>query len=223
MNNTPTTMTDLIVQFAQDTTFSTATTPDEWKRENEIQPFAMLAHEEGTWGQANENLPGELHYDPYGDTTTYRIFIKLAGKIFSFDLEGSGDPFTPFCCGVNFDSIQSREPVLETIWHKKCYPLMVEDWLTYYNKVGYKRGEAVNGIEPMVLKSSKSVRGVEADLMRMKSFRNKWWAEYETKWKGKPYTEEQSKWSAEQNAKEKEFVDGLIENVKRMWPPFDAE
>lgn len=97
------------------------------------------------------------------EVTTHRFFIKLDGRIYHFDLPGAGDPMSPYCYGINLDR-DWREPVVESICSLKCYPTMVEDWLTYYHSVGCDAGEEVNGMKPMVLKSSKSVHEVEADL-----------------------------------------------------------
>lgn len=95
--------------------------------------------------------------------TRHRFFIKLDGRIYSFDLPGLGDPMSPYCYGINLDR-DWREPIVESICSLKCYPTIVEDWLTYYHSVGFDHGEEVNGMKPMVLKSSKSVDEVEADL-----------------------------------------------------------
>lgn len=164
------TIDEVLAVMCDDTTFSQATTKEEWQQENETQPFAMFAMEEGSPDYSDS--PGQF-YPPEAFMTTHRFFIKLDGRIYGLNLEGPGDPFSPYSYGINLD--RGDEPVVESACSLKCYPMMVEDWLTYYHKVGFDYGAQVNGIEPMVLKSSKSVQGVEADLKKMQDYRDQWW------------------------------------------------
>lgn len=90
---------------------------------------------------------------------------------------------------------------------------MVEDWLTYYHKVGFDYGEEVNGIKPMVLKSSKSVQGVEADLKRMQDYHEQWRIEYEARRQDK--WDDYRQWSDQMEAEFKALVAEMAEKAKR--------
>lgn len=203
------TIDDILAVMCDDSTFSKATTKEEWQQENETQPFAMMAYDEGAPDYSS--LPGQF-FPPEDFMTTHRFFIKLDGRIYGFDLPGPGDPYSPWSYGINLDR-GGRKPVVESIRHKKCYPMMVEDWLTYYHKVGFDYGEEVNGIKPMVLKSSKSVRGVEADLKRMQDYHEQWRIEYEARRQDK--WDDYREWSDQMEAEFKVLVADMAEKAKR--------
>lgn len=203
------TIDEVLAVMCNDTTFSQATTKEEWQQENETQPFAMFAREEGSADYSS--LPGQF-LSPEDYTTTHRFFIKLDGRIYGFDLPGPGDPMSPYCYGINLDRGYLK-PVVESVCSLKCYPMMVEDWLTYYHSVGFDDGEEVNGIKPMVLKSSKSVRGVEADLKRMQDYHEQWRIEYEARRQDK--WDDYRQWSDQMEAEFKALVADMAEKAKR--------
>ena len=91
--------------------------------------------------------------------------------------------------------------------------MMVEDWLTYYHEVGFDYGEEVNGIKPMVLKSSKSVGGVEANLKRMQDHHDQWRTESEARRQGK--WDDYRDWSDRMQAEFKALVADMAEKAKR--------
>lgn len=203
------TIDDILAVMCDDSTFSKATTKEEWQQENETQPFAMMAYDEGAPDYSS--LPGQF-LSPEDYMTTHRFFIKLDGRIYGFDLPGPGNPMSPYCYGINLDRGYLK-PVVESVCSLKCYPMMVEDWLTYYHEVGFDYGEEVNGIKPMVLKSSKSVGGVEANLKRMQDHHDQWRTESEARRQGK--WDDYRDWSDRMQAEFKALVADMAEKAKR--------
>lgn len=70
------TVATIAAKMTDDLTFSKAETKEEWRLENETQPFAVLVNEEGA--RDFSDMPGQF-FPPEEFTTTHRFVIKLDG------------------------------------------------------------------------------------------------------------------------------------------------
>ena len=85
------TIDDILAVMCDDSTFSKATTKEEWQQENETQPFAMFAREEGSPDYSS--LPGQFlspedmkyQAEKVAATGNRKIFLTERGSTFGYN------------------------------------------------------------------------------------------------------------------------------------------
>lgn len=136
-----------------------------------------------TWLHEHKSIDTDTGEVDEDRTTGHHFWIKFFGRVYSFSLEGPGDPYSPWSYGIDCDhtairegnSWPSRTPIMKTLSHKRGYPSMVEDWLTMHHKPGVDP-IIENYLSVSVLPLSgptRTIEEVEAELVVLKDEQNR--------------------------------------------------